>query len=109
MKWVYGVVTLRAIGHVLDKVDGETSLRHRFTIDTVWAGWKANRRDSWVFWDFIENERNSILKNYEFGVDPDENGGLWHRDIREDGLHLIREATYWWRTQLEDIEHLVIA
>ena len=105
MKWVYGVVTLRTIGHVLDKVDGAASLKHRAVIDGVWADWKANRRDSWVFWEFIEQERNSILKTYDFGVEADEDGGLWHAGIERDGVQLMREATYWWRAQLEEIEH----
>jgi hypothetical protein len=59
--------------------------------------------DKLVFWDFIEQERNNILKTFKFGVKTDERG-LFHHRIGEDGDPLFREAVYWWRYQLELLE-----
>lgn len=101
--WVFGVVMLRTIGHVLSKVDSLTSRKHKDAIDRRWGNWKLDRVNNWVFWDFIEDERNNILKAYKFGVDVDEHG-LWHSGLGRDGIQLMREAAYWWRQQLIDIE-----
>jgi hypothetical protein len=103
MHWVFGVTMLRTVGHVLAKIDARSSARHRRAIDQSWKNWKAHREDNWIFWDFVENERNNILKAYKFGVDLTEEG-LWHSTLDHDGIQLLREATYWWRRQLLDIE-----
>ncbi|WP_137131132.1 hypothetical protein [Rhizobium sp. FY34] len=58
---------------------------------------------SQVFWDFIEDERNNLLKAYQFGVEVD-GYGLYHGTLDMDGHELLREAIYWWRDQLEEIE-----
>lgn len=57
----------------------------------------------WVFWEFIEQERNNLLKTFNFGVELDEQG-LWYPSLEMDGVQLLREATYWWRRQLEELE-----
>ena len=102
MKWVYGVM-LRTIGHVLEKVDTKTSDQHQDVIRSAWQRWKSDHGGNWIFWDFIEQERNSILKTYDFGVELGD-GFLWHTGIGQDGVQLMREATYWWRSELEDLE-----
>jgi len=101
--WVFGVAMLRTIGHVLAKVDSGVSPKHMQVINSHWERWKVAKDDNWVFWDFIEDERNNILKAYKFGVDIDEHG-LWHSGLGHDGLQLMREAAYWWRRQLINIE-----
>ncbi|KQV42317.1 hypothetical protein ASE23_16020 [Rhizobium sp. Root73] len=103
MHWVYLVSCLRIVGHVLDKMDAKVSQRHHEEVLRKWNGWKDNRRDNWIFWEFIELERNSILKTFEFGVSLDEEG-LYFERLDADGIQLTREATYWWRQQLEDLE-----
>jgi len=108
MHWVFGVVMLRTVGHVLAKVDSRKSGAHKRLIQDFWNRWKADRAENWVFWEFIEDERNNILKAYEFGVEIDEHG-LWHARLGEDGVQLLRESTYWWRLQLESIEIALVA
>jgi hypothetical protein len=103
MHWTFAVVMLRTVGHVLVKVDRHKSARHKQTIDAYWTRWKGDRLANWIFWEFIEDERNNILKTYKFGVEINEEG-LWHSGLAEDGVQLIREAAYWWRNQLEGIE-----
>ena len=101
--WVAGVALLRTIGHVLDKVDTRTSTQHKVEITNIWNSWKTNKADNWVFWDFVEQERNNILKSYKFGVETDDKG-LLHSATGADGAQLFREAVYWWRYQLEHLE-----
>lgn len=103
LNWVAGCALLRTIGHVLQKVDAQNSDTHRRTINSFWSDWKLERDKSWIFWDFIENERNNILKNYEFGVETT-NDSLVHKATGLDGIQLFRESLYWWRDQLESIE-----
>lgn len=103
MMWLSQVTLLRVIGHVLAKVDIDISAAHKVTIDAKWAEWKAQRAHHWVFWDFIEDERNNLLKAYQFGVEVDGHG-LFHDTLDMDGHELLREAIYWWRDQLEEIE-----
>ena len=108
MHWVFAVVMLRTVGHVLAKVDSRKSNVHERVIQGCWTQWKAHKAENWVFWDFIENERNNILKAYEFGVELDEHG-LWHAGLGEDGVQLMREGTYWWRSELENIERALVS
>ncbi len=69
--WAGSVALLRAVGHVLKKIDGE-SPQIRVVIDRRFDDWKRERQANSVFWDFIENERNNILKEYRSSVSPDE-------------------------------------
>ena len=103
MYWVYGVVNLRIIGHVLDKVDAHANETNRSEIKRLWAEWKTDKEAHSIFWQFIENERNNILKTYKFGVEPHKTG-IYYEPLDQDGIQLMREAAYWWRDQLEDLE-----
>jgi hypothetical protein len=105
MLWVAGVATLRIIGHVLAKVDSSSSVVHRAEINRLWDEWKADRAEHTIFWDFIE-ERNNILKTYEFGaqlVEDDDDSDIVFSD-GDSAFGKFRDALYWWRTQLEELE-----
>ena len=67
--WVAALALVRAVGHVLKKIDGKDA-RYRVSIDAAFVEWKSNRSKHAIFWDFIEEERNSILKEYQFNVHP---------------------------------------
>src|SRR5262245_54808259 len=69
--WVACLTLLRAVGHILDKVDGETDARYRAVVTAKWDDWHADKRATGIFWDFIEAERNNLLKEYKFGVEPE--------------------------------------
>jgi hypothetical protein len=105
--WFSGIVTLRAIGHVLHKVDAETSHQHRSSIAQFWTKLKSDIDRNWIFFDFIEKERNNILKEFSFGakLPSSEDGRLLAYDgTHLDGVELYREAVYWWRAQLDYLE-----
>ncbi len=66
--WLTIVALLRAVGHVLSKVDREESDSLRRSIDKHWSALQRSKPDPAIFWHFIEFERNRFLKNYEHGI-----------------------------------------
>lgn len=122
--WVAAIAQVRAVGHVLHKVDGERNPKLKKIIEDIFGDWKKNREGNAIFWDFIENERNSVLKQYEFGflfgpigiisTDDDEeiqklDKGLYcpileGRYEGEDCRDVLAEAIKWWKNQLSRIE-----
>ena len=56
---------LRSVGHVLDKVDADTPARKRW-LDERWSCWKREP----IFREFINFERNRLLKEFRGGIDP---------------------------------------
>ena len=108
--WIAGVAMLRTIGHVLHNVNSEKSPQHRKMIESMWAEWKANKDEHWIFFDFIEKERNNILKLFSFGATlpvSEDDRTLAYGNTDLDAAQLFREAVYWWRTQLRELERRV--
>lgn len=127
--WVAAVTMLRIVGHVLDKVDGRENAQLRLTARKLYEKWKTDPEHE-IFREFIDNERNNVLKEYEFGVSEgpieillseetpsgpvpiqvvqiSENiyrpmqGGVY---AGEDGRTLIEDSIEWWERQLSQIE-----
>jgi len=71
VSWVALVALLRAVGHVLRKVDAERSDAHlKAAIHRHWTKLNARKaaREPAIYWDFIEQERNMVLKQYTLGA-----------------------------------------
>ncbi|PQZ82818.1 MULTISPECIES: hypothetical protein [unclassified Brevundimonas] len=105
--WVAGLALLRTVGHVLAKVDAKTSPKHTDAVGALWTDFHADRARSAIFWNFIERERNSLLKTYSFGARLARNDGGYAFVEFEDGVdafQLFREAVYWWRYNLMALE-----
>ena len=68
VEWVAVVTLLRAVGHVLDKIDAAHSSSIRIAVDAAWRCWKSTDETHAIFRDFIDRERNNVLKNYRFGA-----------------------------------------
>lgn len=66
-RWITAVVLLRMVGHVLEKVDGK---EHEISsiIDLWWNDLKRNKKMHAIFWNFINEQRNNILKEYNLGA-----------------------------------------
>jgi hypothetical protein len=126
LAWVALVVLLRAVGHVLQKVDAASSAATRRAIDAKWAKWNQDPENHKIFWDFIECERNNVMKEYRPGTHPGDVevvvDGAGAQDLfvlteclfkpllegpfaGEDGRDVATEAIAWWEEQLTDIEN----
>ena len=131
--WIGAMALLRAVGHVLLKVDGEIP-RQRALIKAAYRRWKDDgRSEHSVFRRFIEEERNNILKEYRLNVvdsgevgvavvtgDPDagcvtdETPFVLDENLfrpvtgsfgaGEDARDVYREAIKWWDTELSRLE-----
>lgn len=97
--WVAGVALLRTVGHVLVKVDAKVSPSHAEAVRTLWNRLQSDREASAIFWDFIEEERNNLLKTYSFGAQlaRDDHGPYIKFKDGSDAFQLYRQAVYWWR------------
>jgi hypothetical protein len=79
--WFAAITMLRTIAHVLDKVDRKARGAHFSNeIDRRWQLWKELP----IFRDFIELERNNIVKEYE--------SSLADKEILEDGSLLTEDG-----------------
>lgn len=67
--WAAAVALIRAVGHVLDKVDGEDPLMKQ-AAGSAFKQWKSTDPKHEIFREFIERERNNLLKEYRSDVHP---------------------------------------
>jgi len=123
--WAALVALLRAVGHVLKKVDAGRSTSLAKAVDVRWHLWGQHREANRIFWEFIEAERNNVLKAYDFGYAEED---VTIEEARDDGtavryanvpffsplrtgpfvgrpgLEIAREAIAWWGRELDAIE-----
>lgn len=69
--WAAAMVLARAVGHVLKKVDGSNSVIER-AADEAHERWKGDIIEHEIFREFIDKERNNIIKEYRFNIHPSE-------------------------------------
>ena len=67
-RWLTVLALLRAIGHVLDKVDGADSPALRSAINQWRPEVKGDKEHHAIFWEFVEQERNNVLKTYRWAI-----------------------------------------
>lgn len=130
LHWILAVVLLRTVGHVLHNVDGQTSPRVKTLAQAMHARWKGEDPADAIFRDFIERERNSILKEYASNMSEgpvpivahlqaqDGFDSIRHFLIEEniyrpiedgpyageDGRTVLDDAIEWWHRQLDEID-----
>lgn len=127
--WVACLALLRTVGSVLEKVDKKADEKHKQVITNKWNEWNSEKAAHPIFWNFIKAERDNLVKEYRFGVEPEpnylvtEDGDrivtdqgdaiateddyfrLSHVEFENrEGRNVIREAINWWQKQLEGIE-----
>ncbi len=83
--WVTVVTLLRAVGHVLKNVDGNSNPRIGKIIREEWDKLRKTKPEPRILWKFIEQERNNVLKLYQIGID---------RGLRIKGPHIGGEETF---------------
>jgi hypothetical protein len=132
IRWVTTVALLRAVGHVLRNVDAHTDALLESIVTEEWNKLSATKPEPAIFWQFIEDERNNILKEYRLsaGLDITVRPGTGHLNLNtgeqwgEPGLptlydyrmksgpytgidqrEVLRQALSWWDSYLGKIEH----
>lgn len=118
--WVASLSLLRAVGHVLKKVDAASNSDINAAVEKHFDYLKSLKTNTHIYWHFIEAERNILLKEYEIGfiagdisvvvqpnmevytIDdhlycPMVSGPFEGMDCRD----LINEAIEWWEVQLD--------
>lgn len=135
--WAAAVALTRAVGHVLDKIDGENPIIKEIA-KSAFARWKVDDTDE-IFRAFIDTERNNVLKEYKFNLHPSkeveiaiisETMNIETREIRQnieivpiteniyrpmvggfregdDARDVLSEALEWWGRQLDAIDAAV--
>lgn len=121
--WVAAMALCRSVGHALEKVDSKISLSYKNAINDKWELWKSEEEQNKIFYLFIENERNAVLKEYEVGfmsgraaylVLPDETASSLPDELFcpltdgpyawEDCRDVLAMAISWWHIQLREID-----
>ena len=124
--WVSAISLVRGVGHVLDKVDSKRSPELKQAISKKYASWKNAPKENKIFFEFIESERNSLLKEYEFGflsgpieiiATPENESFNIGENLflpmsegvyaGEDCRDVLGEAIAWWNLQLHQIESAI--
>lgn len=117
--WVACITLARAIGHVLDKNDGMDVKRLANELYNEWTS--PNSKES-IFTDFINKDRNLLLKEYSFNYADDGlvlvaddlvvsaiDGDLYKpiedsEYAGQDCRDVLNDAIEWWDRQLSIIE-----
>ena len=132
-RWMAIVALLRAVGHVLKNVDGASNPTLGRIIKAEWDAVTKTKPKPYILWEFIENERNTVLKEYRFrshrratgrgvtstsgvtasGVATIKANKYGDAELRvlTDGpfagrhdIAVVAEAIDWWRVYLDKIE-----
>lgn len=125
--WAGAVSLTRAVGHVLERVDGSRNAELLRLSNEAYARWRGEPKHI-IFAQFIKPERDLVLKEYkntvEGGADVygitfiDENGieqidyidAVLYRPIMsghyagEDARDVLRAALDWWAQELDALD-----
>jgi hypothetical protein len=120
-RWVGLVALLRVVGHVLNNVDAEVSREATEAIRSAWMRLHDSKPEPWIFWSFIEDERNNVLKLYQLaprknitlrpGAVGQPSGPTTHELFFTGGsyrgrppLDVCRDAIAFWRAYVDEID-----
>lgn len=118
--WVAAITLFRAVGHVLEKVDGENDARLSELVAQAWPRWKEDPS-----FKMLESYRNSTLKVYDIGVerhviqvwsgpkrveeasDARHYGFLLFEDKPDDAIQFLWSLHTWWGQKLGQLSGLL--
>lgn len=114
--WIAAITLLRTVGHVLNKVDETRSRWLKEIGKREFARIKNDRFGNLIYWEFIDAERNLVLKEYQASIfekvhnpeNPRKVGIQITGVLVGTDLHRPEEALSaalkWWEDYLERIE-----
>ena len=105
------------------KVDAKKDTRLAIIVRDKYEAWKRDKPSYPIFWEFIEDERNRILKEYDYGflagsIEVTTGNELFVVDANlfkpladgrfagEDCRDILRDAIAWWDLQLAEINNM---
>lgn len=116
MTWIACLFHLRAVGHVLKKVDSARSKWIKLASDKAYDNCRSNRFENIIFWEFIELERNALMKEYsakifDQSIDPENSKQkitvvtniLIGTEVYTP-LEAVNRAIEWWENYLDKVE-----
>lgn len=132
-RWITCVILLRAVGHVLKNVDANACGALKSEISAAFEQIKQTKPCPIIFWEFIEKERNHIVKQYKFNAGQgiritggeagyNESGKLVYSSQGSieflykinsgpfegrNQVDVIQEAIDWWENYLDEIDKAV--
>lgn len=116
LRWITATTILRSVGYALRNIDASRSSDLKCAIDTAWNRWKANAFQHLIFHEFIEKERNNILKEYRASIFPSTSAkektedapkiysSLLVGDRSYSPLEAVDASIRWWEAELSHIE-----
>jgi hypothetical protein len=131
VRWAAAVALLRSVGHVLDKVDGTRNAAMAAAVRAKFAALKATRPEPVIFWEFIDAERNNLLKEYRTAAKQNVTirPGTLHLNLRtgeqsstpglpalyehvmsegpfegQDPRDVVAKAIEWWVSYLDEVD-----
>lgn len=116
IRWFGALAMLRAVGHVLERIDKKSSPEMKEAISDWWNNLKSTKPYPAVFWEFIDRERDAILKEYKYRAAQNTTVHLgtgsitYTYDIHDgpfdgqDPRDVVQQAIEWWEQQLAGIE-----
>lgn len=119
--WIASVTMLRAVGHVLQKVDAASNPEVKRLLKEAWPHWQSDP----VFRE-LEGYRNKTLKEYDFGwkhrvvpvwqaphekPEDDPNvrhyGFLMFHGEPGDAVEMLWRVWHWWMDRVGNLGHLI--
>jgi hypothetical protein len=73
--WFAAVVLIRTVGDVLKNIDGANPIV-RAPVKAAYETWKNDRLEHSIFWDFIRDQRNKLVKEYDSDAHPSDTVSL---------------------------------
>jgi len=121
--FVSAVTLCRAVGHVLDKVDSREHPELEVPVKNWWNNLNSDKTKNTIFHNFIEQQRNNIVKEYVFSHDDQDQPIIVLPEMEaftldellfcpitdgefagEDCRDILNEAIKWWDEQLTKLE-----
>ena len=116
LRWITAITILRAVGHILRNIDASRSPALQSAVEASWKRWNSQPFQHLIFHEFIEKERNNILKEYRSSVFPSPSEKQNSLDAPEiystilvgdrsySPLEAINSSIKWWEAELSHIE-----